>query len=156
MPKPPTKYPGGKGRPATSGTRYGNGSGHGGPAKGMPAERKAAIHNPETAATQNLSGKPGYHAMTKAQRLQELAELLWQKARLAERDNDQIAAIRELWNREEGAPIARQVSLTKDEYDQLSDSDLAAEQARVDAALAEIAPGTTEAGGPSGPDGVVH
>lgn len=52
----------------------------------------------------------GYHALTKAQRIESLKEMLWDRATQSERDNDRIAAINSLLNREDGMPVQKIVT----------------------------------------------
>lgn len=85
--------------------RHGKGAGHGGPAKG--AGKKASLIEiaGEVGPDSNPTGKPGYHAMAKAERIAALKDMLWDIAQTGERDADKTSAINSLLNREEGMPV---------------------------------------------------
>ena len=79
--KPPPK------RPATSGTRKGNGTGYGGPAKGAGAD--APMQPPFEAG--NDAAK-GHHDMSRSERIEHLTLHLMDLGDNADQQRDQISA----------------------------------------------------------------
>ena len=100
-------------RKPTSGTRHGNGKGHGGPAKGFVKNERETLATKPFAPGQsgNPTGMPGYRAMEKAARMDAMKEMLWDRAfDKTEKTVDRINAANSFMNREEGLPIARQIN----------------------------------------------
>lgn len=143
------------GRAPTAGTRRGNGAGYGGPAKGADPQRRESLRLADGEYNPNPAGGTAPSASTVARRERAMA-VLDTAMEEGETWTVKVLAADKILDRIEGKAIARTVPLTKDEYDQLTDAELAAERARIDAALAEARADRAGEGVPAEPAGVVH
>ena len=103
-----------------------------------------------------LGGKPGAWAAKKRARQEKAMEVLETAMDKGETWTVKVMAADKMLDRVEGKAIARNVNVRTDDIANLSDIELAAEQARLDAALAAIEAGSPAAGGEDGSDDVVH
>lgn len=144
LPKPPRGA--GHGGPA-------QGAGWGGEATGAKPPRPAFLPGVEniipagTKLTEDQKRRRRLSQAEREDRARELEDKMLDLARGAEREDTQLAAAKALHAIYEGLPVARQVNLTRSEYEAMTDDELAREQARVDAALAGDQAGASEAPG---------
>jgi len=109
-------------RPATSGTRHGNGAGkgdgYGGPAR-APGDK-------QNLRTPFEPGNQVTHVRRGPEAAQALKDHLFALATTAERQETQVTAAVAWLNRHEGTPIARNINLTPDDVTVLDDGTLTA------------------------------
>ena len=117
MAKPPPK------RPATFGTRKGNGSGYGGPAKGSGAD--APMQAPFEAGNQAAKG---YHDMSRSERLAAVDERKWMigMGLIPNVAPVEMMALNSYEERNAGKAIARTITSFVDDATKLDDAALAA------------------------------
>lgn len=116
----------------TSATRKGNGPGWGGEAKGAAVARGEQA--PPFEPGNRLAAIPyAYRDMSKAQRLDALAERKWNIAMglVPDAQPVMVAAATSFENRELGLPVARNINVETDDLDALTDADLERERAEL-------------------------
>ncbi len=113
-------------RPATSGTRRGNGAGWGGPAKGIPASADTASKfEPGNKAALPAGERASVMQRTRATRDAMIAVYERIAADETAPPMAQITAADKWLDRHEGKPIARMVNMTPDDVSVLDDGTLA-------------------------------
>ena len=143
-------------RPATKGTRKGNGPGMGhgwgGQAKGKSASN-AEMHaqfEPGNAVA------VGPHDMSDRDRIAALKDNLYDLAFHADNEATRVQASTHLLNRLDGMPIARNINVNADDLSALSDADIAAELARLGSSGTETPAGDAASSRKARLGGVVH
>lgn len=112
--------------------RRGMGAGWGGPAKGagIGGETRPQFAEGNTAAVNRSDPNPD-----KRIEAEVLRAHMYRLATQAERQETQVAAAREWFNRVEGLPVARTITVATDDISQLDDDALARRQAELEARL---------------------
>jgi hypothetical protein len=141
-------------RPATSGTRKGNGAGWGGGAKGEGS--KAVLHPEFERGNQEAIGNGPDRVAARATR----ESMMMVYERIAADENApavaQIMAAEKWLDRTEGKSIARNLNVNTDELDALDDAALTERQAELEARLRAAAAGAGTPLGSSGSGRVVN
>lgn len=138
--------------------RRGNGRGLWGPAKGEGSPLKSIQTAPPlNGAESNPGGQPGFRALSRQQRLDACKDVWWSvMTSAAEPATARIIAADKFYDREAGKAPQTNINLTGDEFERLSERELADEQARVDEALAQAAARAAQKDDTGQSDDVVH
>lgn len=118
-------------------TRHGNGSGLYGPAKGagIGGAKRPAFEPGNKAAAGADHSDVEQTRQAKAAKAETLKNHLYTLATTAEREDTQVRAAEAWLNREEGMPVARNITVATDDLSQLDDDALARRQAELEARL---------------------
>lgn len=137
----------------TSGTRYGNGAGWGGPAKG--AGKPARAFDADDAAAVRPAAGPGRGHISEttaakqavaAERAEQMRAVLAEIAVAGRSEMARVQAAQALLNRIEGMPVQANLNVNTDDVSRLSDDELRAELARLGGDAAAAATGDAAAG----------